>query len=290
MEVQAMVWEWPIWVYLFAAGVAGGGFFAAFVVRLFSGGKHKPLLQLATWLGVPLVLIGVLLLVLDLGNQQSAWHLFVRFYPISPMSLGSWILLLWSIVAVVLVALWFAEAVEPTEQPTDLFEWVASWLRRLLPMTGVLAWIEVVLSALLIAYTGVLLSSTSRELWSTVLLPVLFVVSAISTGWAATLLVAALLKKEIPHEAGQAGAILTVMEVVALIAFLIAVPAEALFTGSLSLWFWIGVVVIGLLVPFALELWSQRARARTLLIVASAFCVLLGGMVLRAVVVVGGQI
>ena len=80
------------------------------------------------------------------------------------------------------------------------------------------------------------------------------------------------------------------MEVVALIAFLIAVPAEALFTGSLSLWFWIGVVVIGLLVPFALELWSQRARARTLLIVASAFCVLLGGMVLRAVVVVGGQI
>ena len=71
MEAQAMVWEWPIWLYLFAAGVAGGGFFAAFLVNLFTGGKHKALLQIATWIGVPLVLMGVLLLVVDLGNQPT---------------------------------------------------------------------------------------------------------------------------------------------------------------------------------------------------------------------------
>jgi polysulfide reductase chain C len=280
MEATAMVWEWPIWVYLFVAGVAGGGFFATFLVSQFSGGRYKHLLKISAWIGVPLVGIGVLLLVIDLGNQLYFWHLMVRFLPISAMSIGTWILTLWAIIGVILLILWLAEDDVP----------VFRIVRGLVPLTKVLGWINLVLSALLIAYTGVLLSTTSRELWSTVLLPVLFVVSAISTGWAATLLVAALLKKEIPHAAGQAGAILTVIEVVALIAFLIAVPAEALFTGSLSLWFWIGVVVIGLLVPFALELWSQRARARTLLIVASAFCVLLGGMVLRAVVVIGGQL
>ena len=84
--MEAMIWGWPLWVYLWAAGVAGGGFFAAFLVNLFTGRKHKLLLQIATWVGVPLVLLGVLLLVFDLGNQFWAWHLFVRFLPVSPGS------------------------------------------------------------------------------------------------------------------------------------------------------------------------------------------------------------
>ena len=290
MEAQAMVWGWPIWLYLFVAGVAGGGFFAAFLVNLFTRGKHKVLLQIATWIGLPLVLVGVLLLVIDLGNQLWSWHLFVRFYLVSPMSMGSWILVLWSIIAVALIALWFAELFDAEEGHTGLFARIASWLRPLLPLVGVLSWVEFVLSILLIAYTGVLLSSSSVALWATILLPVLFVVSAISTGWAATLLVAALLRKEIPAEAGKAGAILAVLEVLALIAFLVAVPSGVLVAGSLSLWFWLGVAVIGLLVPFGLELWSIRTGEKTVLVVATALCVLLGGLVLRAVVVIGGQI
>jgi polysulfide reductase chain C len=275
-----MVWAWPIWVYLFVAGVAGGGFFATFLAHQFSGGKYKHLLKISTWIGVPLVAVGVILLIVDLGNQLYFWHLMVRFLPVSAMSIGTWLLTIWAILAVVLIILWLAEDDVP------LFRIVGF----LVPLAKPLAWINLVVSVLLITYTGVLLSATSLELWATVLLPVLFVVSAISTGWAASLLVAALLRKEIPHEAGQAGAILAVLEVVALVAFLLAVPSGVLTTGHLSIWFWIGVVVIGLLVPFALELWSQRARARSLLVVASALCVLLGGMVLRAVVVIGGQI
>ena len=284
-----MVWEWPIWLYLFLAGVAGGGFLAAFLVNVLTGGKHKVLLQIATWNGLPLVLLGVLLLVLDLGNQPNAWHLFVRFLPVSPMSLGSWILLLWSIIAVVLIALWFAEAFGQGAEATGLFARVASWLRPFLPITGVLAWIEAVLSVLLITYTGVLLSTTSQELWSTVLLPVLFVVSAISTGMAASLLVAVILGREIPPRLGQAAAVLDVYEVVALIAFLIAVPAGVLISGPLSLFFWIGVVGIGILIPFLLEVTTWKTSPRAL-VLAMAFSVLVGGLVLRAVIVVGGQI
>jgi len=289
MDAQALAWGWPIWLYLFLAGVAGGGFFAAFLINLFTRGKQKALLQIATWIGLPLVLLGVLLLVLDLGNQLNAWHLFVRFLPVSPMSLGSWILLLWAIIAVILIALWFAEAFEQGEETNGLFARVASWLRPFLPIAGVLAWIELVLSVLLITYTGVLLSTTSRELWSTILLPVLFVVSATSTGMAATLLVAVLLGREIPPKLGQAAAILEVFEVLALIAFLIVVPAGVLISGPLGLFFWIGVVGIGILVPFLLEVTTWRTSS-TALVLSMTFSVLLGGLVLRAVIVVGGQI
>jgi polysulfide reductase chain C len=289
--MEAM-WGWPLWVYLWAAGVAGGGYFAAFLANLFSGRKHKELLQIATWIGVPLALLGSLLLVFDLGNQSWAWHLFVRFRLVSPMSLGSWILLLWSITAIVLIALWFAEIFEAAEQPTGLFAWVASLLRPLMPAIETLAWIAFVLAVLLITYTGVLLSNTSVSLWATVFLPVLFVVSAISTGTAAILLVLVLLGKEIPEEFGKAGAILAVLEVLALIGFLVTVPAGVLIAGplGLSILFWLGVVLVGLLVPFGLEIWTLRKEAIGPLVLASTLCVLLGGLILRAVVMIGGQI
>jgi formate-dependent nitrite reductase membrane component NrfD len=283
------MWEWPIWVYLWAAGVAGGGYFAAFLVNLFTGRKHKSLLQIATWIGVPLVLLGSLLLVIDLGNPTWAWHLFVRFMPVSPMSLGSWILLLWSIIGVVLIALWFAEIFEPTEQPIDVFARVASWLRPLVPAAEILSWVAFVLAVLLIAYTGVLLSNTSEAMWATVLLPVLFVASAVTTGMAAMMLVAILLGKEVPPRLGQAGTVLEILEVLALIAFLVSVPAGVLISGTLSLWFWIGVVGIGMLVPVVLELLTWRTSP-PLAVLASTLSILLGGLILRAVVVIGGQI
>ena len=279
MEAQAIVWEWPIWLYLFAAGVAGGGFFVTFLVNLFTGGEQEDLLKIATWIGVPLVGIGTLLLIVDLGNQLDFWHLVVRFLPASPMSLGTWILIVWAVCAVALIALWLAESGVR----------VFTVLRSLVPLKRVLGWMLFVLSALLITYTGVLLSTTSRELWSTVLLPVLFVLSAISTGMAATLLVATLLGRKIPHRLGQAAAVVEVYEMAALIAFLIAVPAGVLISGPLSLWFWLGAVLIGLLIPFGLGFTTLR-RSPTLHILTMSFSILLGGLILRAVVVVGGQI
>ncbi len=287
--MEAMVWEWPIFIDLWAAGVAGGGYFAAFLVDRFTGRKHKLLMQVATWVGVPLALLGVLLLVLDLGNQLWAWHLFVRFMPVSPMSLGSWILVLWSITGVALIALWFAEILEPAEQPTDVFARVASMLRPLVPATEILVWIAFVLAVLLITYTGVLLSNTRIALWATVLLPALFVVSAIFTGTAAIRLVLTLLGKEIPEEFGKASLILAVLQAVALVGFLVTVPAGVLITGPVSIWFWAGVVLVGLLVPFGLEIGTLKLKVTTPLVLASTLCVLLGGLILRAVVVIGGQ-
>jgi len=294
--MEAMVWEWPIFIDLWAAGVAGGGYFAAFLVDRFTGRKHKLLIQIATWVGVPMALLGVLLLVLDLGNLPWFWHLTVKFsppflvfYPLSPMSIGTWVLAFWSACGVGLIALWFAEMFEPAEQPTDVFARVASLLRPLVPATEILGWITFVLSVLLIAYTGVLLSNTRIALWATVFLPALFVTSAVFTGTAGIRLVLTLLGKDVPEEFGKASLILAALQVLALVGFLVIVPAGVLVSGPLSLWFWVGVVLIGLLVPFGLELGTLKAKGTTPLVLASTLCALIGGLILRAVVVIGGQ-
>ena len=284
--MEAANWEWPIFVDLWAAGVAGGGFFGAFLIDRFSGGKHKRLVQAATWVGVPLALLGVLLLIVDLGNQLWFWHLLVDFtpisvvfHPLSPMSVGTYVLTIWSICGTCLIVLWLAESGVPG----------FVLLRPLVPLTKILVWISFVFSPLVIAYTGVLLSNTNVPMWQTVMLPALFVVSAIFTGVSASRLVLTLLGKDVPDEMGRASIILVVMQVLALIGFLVSAPAGVIVIGPLAAWFWIGVIVIGLVVPAGLELLLMRGQGATSLVIVSTACVLLGGLILRAVVAMGGQ-
>ena len=284
--MEEMVWGWPLIIDLWAAGVAGGGFFAAFLVDRFTGRQHKRLLQIATWIGVPLVLLGVLLLVVDLGNQLWFWHLMVRFvpfspmvYPVSPMSVGTWVLTLWAIVGVILIALWLAES------KVKGF----AVLERFVPLTEILIWINLVVSVVVITYTGVVLSNTNIPGWTTVFLPILFVVSAIFTGAAAIQLVSIILRRDVPKVFGRATLILAALNVVALIGFLVTVPTGILVAGQLAPWFWIGMVLIGLIVPAGLEFWALKGQRTMPFVLASTVCVLVGGLVLRAMVLLGGQ-
>jgi len=294
--------------------MAGGAYFTAFLVDRFTGGENKSLLKLATWLGIPLAVVGVLLLVIDLGQPLRFWHLFTQFKVTSPMSMGTWILLIWVIVAVIMVVLWWFE--------NRLAEATARSLRRL---TGFLGWIDGVLAVLLIAYTGVLLAVSSQSLWAgTVLLPALFVASAISTG-IAMLVIAVMatnvvelkvavnqlfgsadwtISKKVVERLAEADAIVIIIELVALIGYAIwlatssmAGAGEALgllTTGKLAAPFWAGVVLVALLVPLGLDLASRGKEIKTkgvwLTILASSACVILGGLVLRAVITIGGQL
>lgn len=284
--MEEAVWGWPLIIDLWAAGVAGGGFFAAFLVDRFTGRRNRQLVQVATWVGVPLVLLGVLLLVLDLGNQLRFWHLMVRlvpfsltFLPRSPMSVGTWVLSAWSICGVILIALWLAERRVPG----------FAVLKRLAPLAEILIWVNLALSVFVITYTGVVLSNTNIPMWTTAFLPALFVSSAIFTGTAAIRLVSTLLGRTVPEAFGKASLVLAGIQVVALIGFLVTVPAYILIGGPLAVWFWVGAVLIGMIVPFALELTTVRVR-RTVPFVLSSFCVLVGGLVLRAMVLLGGQV
>ena len=68
------------------------------------------------------------------------------------------------------------------------------------------------------------------------------------------------LRAEAAEDVGQA---------LALVGFLVTVPAGVLISGPLALWFWIGVALIGLIVPLGLELWTLKAGGTTPLALAS---------------------
>lgn len=314
-----IVWSAPIWIYLWMAGMAGGAYFAAFLAELFAGVVDRKLLKLATYVGIPLAIIGVLLLVVDLGNPLRFWHLFTQFKVLSPMSMGTWILLAWVGIAIIMVILWWVE--------NRLSEQTGSSLRS---TTGFLAWGDLVLAILLITYTGVLLAVSNQPLWAgTFLLPALFVASATSTG-VAVLIITALtantisrgslveLKMAVNQLLGstdwtipnrtvarlaEADVIVILVELAVLIGYAIWLAASAmagagealrlLTTGVLAAPFWVGVVLLALLIPFSLDItnWGKEIETKSVLraVVASSVCVILGGLVLRAVIVIGGQ-
>ena len=65
-------------------------------------------------------------------------------------------------------------------------------------------------------------------------------------------------------------------------------------TGSLAVPFWLGVVLFALLLPLTLYVVNWRRGIETVsagrAITVSPVCVILGGLLLRAVITVGGQI
>lgn len=313
-----LTWKLETAIYLWIAGVAGGMYFTAFLMNRITRGRHELLPKVAMFLGVPLVLLGSLLLVLDLGEQLRAWHLFTRLRVGSPMSMGSWILLVYAVIGVVMIALWWSRSFEPEEVRLTVLSGLASVIRPAAPVLKVLSWIALVLAVLLIAYTGVLLSATNQPLWAGVLLlPALFVASAISTGMALLVLVLRTgfgrlldilfggegepVPSDTLHVMGITSIILGIVELVVLIGYLIwlallSTPAAAaavtlLLTGPYWYVFWLGVVLLGLIIPLVLEVVSVRGREALVgSVLASTTLVLLGGLFLRWVVLVSGQI
>ena len=293
-----MTWGAPIWIYLWLAGMAGGAYFAAFLAERFTGEANGRLLRLATYLGIPLAVIGVLLLVVDLGKPIRFWHLFTQFNVTSPMSMGTWILLVWVAIAVVMVVLWWVG--------NRRGEAASGGIRG---VTGFLGWINLVLAVLLIAYTGVLLAVSNQPLWaSTVLLPALFVASAISTG-VAIIIITALTARglAIPGRTvsrlAEADAVIILIELAVLIGYVIWLATSAivgtgealrlLTIGTLAAPFWVGVVLLALLIPLGLDVanWRKQIETKTVwrTVLTSSTCVVLGGLILRAVITIGGQ-
>jgi len=320
MSLGEMPWNIPLWFDIWLAGMAGGAYLAAFLADRYSGGAHKNLFRLAVYTGVPLAIIGVLLLVIDLGNPLWFWHLFTTFKPVAVMSMGTWTLLTWVIIAFIMMVTWVVEG-DATRKPELYPSNMAGRMRRI---SGFLGWVDLVLAVLLMTYPGVLLASTSQAMWSsTILLPAIFVVSAICTGVALLILMALvinaanrsssnILNSTVKWLFGSNGWTIsgeTIGQLAKSLIGIIAIEAvvlagyaiwlgttggaggealSLLMAGTLAIPFWIVIVLIGLVVPLLLLLTKQGKT--TLIVVTSASCVLLGGLALRAIMIVGGQL
>ena len=254
-----MIWNELIAAYLFLAGMGAG----AFVLGALAGQAKTPapaMKRIGFIVGPVAVAVGTLLLVFDahagLTNPGRFFLLIANLN--SVMAWGVIILSLFIVVTAIDAVLLLVKKSTP----------------RALDIAGV------VLAVCVATYTGVLLgdASVAFPLWHPVVLPVLFVVSATSTGFAAVLLLTHLAAPGEAHALPfleKTGKILPVVEAVLVVALLAVVSATSgsgagaakasvanLLSGSYAVAFWLGFAIIGLAMPFALEMMrGKQAKA-----------------------------
>ena len=295
-------WRWLIVFYFFLGGLAAGSYFLAALIDLFGRDEDRPLSRLGYYAALPLLAVCGLLLIVDLSRPDRFWHMLIErntFEPMfkywSPMSIGSWALTIFGLFATLSFIGALAEDEQTRSQWTPLRRINAPWpaLRRLLGR----AWIRRTVAVLgglagfyIAGYTGVLLAVTNRPIWSdTPLLGMLFVVSAASTSAALLALLA--------HRSGWTTPGLAdlhrmdrwviALEIVVLVAVIVSLgPVLRAWLNAWGLLLLVGVVIPGLIVPLAASL---RPAPRRLGVVPGAMLVLLGGFLLRVVVVLSAE-
>lgn len=263
-------------------------------VRLISTAPFdSPLVRVSAFLALPsefftrawpmclvLLSLGALCLIADVGRPERLFNLLLSPQP-TAMSVGSYAIAASVLCSGVFSAMSLLDNVEPS---------------RALTLT--VALIGVVSGFVTAVYTGVLLSSLASVVaYRTPLLPALFCVSSLSCGLAGAF--AALSFTEPRHPHVRPLAVLTLADSVLVLAEIVLVSvyvfwmlgsqdaaagAWALVAGDMRWLFWGGLLVCGLVVPFALERFVTHGNARTQLLWISA-CLLAGGLSLRVCVV-----
>jgi len=283
LEGQVQVeWRWLIAAYLFLAGVGGGSYLAGVVADLAGGAAWMTVSKIGVFLGMPCVLIGTLFLLIDLGTPINAWRVWMK-PKTSWIARGTIIIVFFMIFAAIHTAWWIWPFPGPLAENESA--------RHLIGILGsVFAFLTVIYTGLLLGY------SQPISLWRTALLPVLFFVSAVSTGILAIMLIGQSLGVDAAQLALLANVDLVIeaLEMFVLIVFLYNAyrtiesrySAKRILTGAVAPVFWLGVIACGLVIPFFLELQGGHGIAATL----AALLGLFGGLCLRYTVLAGGTL
>jgi formate-dependent nitrite reductase membrane component NrfD len=271
-------WEWYIVWYFFLGGIAGGAYFVGAIADNFGGKRDEEVAKSGYLVALPLTLICGILLTLDLGTPSRFLNMMRQFKFWNPMSIGSWGIGAFGGFAFMSAVLSF------TRDPRLV------WLRKNIGKVGSL------FGFFLASYTGVLLGSTARPIWTDArFMGALFLASGASTGIAAIGLISYLRRVELGEswkKIKKADSFAMAFELV-LLALLLATlgsSGRAIWAGPFAAPFWVGLVGIGLVVPLALSLGLKpRAGQAGLMTAMASILILVGGFALRYVIVFVGQ-
>ena len=319
------MWSWPVIGYLFVAGFGAGAMAISALVCMQGeegtfGKRYFNIARYGAWIA-PLPLIGGTgLLIFELGRPFRAFNIMASnfWYEVinpSPMNFGGWFLLIVGGISVVYAATFVRwKSLLPGALGEKADELMDS-LR--MPLAG----ISVPLAIATAIYTAILLGAIpSRPLWNSPVLWALFTVSAFSTGTAAIMLVNRLSYRsngdreadKLFHNSGYwlslSDVMLIIMELIVIGLFIMMMyfsVQNARFAvqvllpgGEMASVFWIGVVLIGLVIPLVVEAFYVARKALGggefhvpyVVELAAPAAVLFGGLALRYAIVIGGQI
>jgi formate-dependent nitrite reductase membrane component NrfD len=304
-------WTWYILFYFFLAGLSGGSYVIATLLRHWGEPSDEPAARLGYLIAFPIILVCPILLALDLGKPILFWHMLVNttaggqgvnFKTGSPMSVGSWGLLVFSLFAAV-------SFLEVLVRDRRIRLPLVDRAVRLLDGTAGMVWnvVGTVLGLFIAGYTGVLLAVSNQPIWSdTWTLGGLFLASGLS-GSAALLM---LLVRYRPQAQASVGMLTLSERLFALLELaLIAVFALTLVgPGTIGdafgfPWILLWLVVLAGLAPGLGGLATRRlvvagegfpgegtvAAQSALLSVAGPVLILIGVLALRAAVIFSAQ-
>ena len=319
-------WGWEIPIYLFLGGLVAGLMIIAGVRIVASRPRERQAMVCCTigpLVGLALLSLGMLALFLDLSHKIQVWRLYLTFQPSSPMSWGSWILLLVypALLANALVHL--PETAPALARRVPLLVTISDFLLARSRIVAGIGLANIILGVSLGIYTGILLGSLgARPLWSSAVLGPLFLFSGLSTAAALlhAILIMGMRDEERPAfadflisslsrltEARAPDASIKPALTIADNSFLTIElgllgllllghlssteahqQAAALLTvGPWAAPFWVFVIILGILVPLFLQTLELRNLIRHTL--APSLLVLLGGLALRFILVGAGQ-
>lgn len=310
-QTPNLVWDSTIAIYLFLLGISSGAVQLAIAYRN-SFKIEKPsenwMIRSAAILGTIPTLVGLTLLVFHLTKPWTFWKLMFNYNGTSVMSMGVMLFQVYMAVIVVWIAIMFKD-------------WLAVLINRYLPMFKfILPWIDFAeskllkpiefvlftLAAVLGAYTGFLLSALiSYPMLNNPVLPALFLASGTSSGIAATFLMILIVgklsgdSKEI-HFIHKFEVPIMVTELGLLVAFFVGLhfggadkqlALHNALTGTWGMVFWVGVFLIGILIPLIANLFgSHTVKYSPKFIILVSIFDLIGVFCLRFFILYAGQL
>ncbi|OOF54039.1 cytochrome c nitrite reductase subunit NrfD [Rodentibacter genomosp. 2] len=305
-----LVWDSTIAIYLFLLGISSGAVQLAIAFKRshkLENPSQNWIIRAGVILGSVPTLIGLTLLIFHLARPWTFWKLMFNYQFNSVMSMGVMLFQIYMLFLVLWGVVIFKNEIEVLIHrfiPKLKFVMkLISIAERLISPVEVILF---VLAAVLGAYTGFLLSALiSYPMLNNPVLPALFLASGTSSGIAATfliILIAGKLKGD-SHESHfihKFEVPIMVTELGLLVCFFVGLhfgggqKTVALHNALSGFWgmiFWIGVFLIGILIPLIANMFaSDRFKYnRTFIIWVSIFD-LIGVLCLRYFILYAGQL
>ncbi len=208
-EVE-LQWSVLIVLYPFLTGLVAGAFILASLERVFRVEAVKPTYRLALLTALAFLLVAPLPLQLHLGHPERSFEMFLTPHRSSAMAMFGFVYL-WYLMAVLIVEIWLDYRPDIVLMSQSTSGW-KRWLYRILTLGSSnvsprsleidqrVGWIVTVIGIpsafLLHGYVGFIFGSVkANPWWSTPLMPVVFLFSAIVSGIAVVMLLYMLISR-----------------------------------------------------------------------------------------------
>ncbi|AXP42279.1 MULTISPECIES: cytochrome c nitrite reductase subunit NrfD [Haemophilus] len=305
-----LVWDYTIAIYLFLLGISSGAVQLAIAYK--RSNKLENLSQ--NWiirsgviLGSVPTLIGLTLLIFHLTRPWTFWKLMFNYQFNSVMSMGVMLFQIYMLFLVIWGVVIFKKEIEALiNRFIPKLQFVMKLIGIAERITSPVEVILFILAAVLGAYTGFLLSALiSYPMLNNPVLPALFLASGTSSGIAATfliILIAGKLKGD-SHESHfihKFEVPIMVTELGLIVCFFVGLhfgggqKTVALHNALSGFWgaiFWIGVLIIGILIPLIANMFvNDRLKYNRNFIILVSIFDLIGVFCLRFFVLYAGQL